>query len=289
MVYKTKKIIYLSIILVSLKWLFVWFLNINTNFTAAAINSIEDWQYFTIINNLSNFNFSPTYDETIISKNLPFPIYSILFHSISFKFLNIYGFILIELVSIYIFITVLEKIFKEINLDFNLSIFLILLIICLPNIIQFFNLSNILYLNSIDELYSLRIPRPLITNLYLFFFLYLLILTKNINQFNFKRLAMIGSLFAFMWGSFYYNLAISAIIFIIYYFLLVEKKNFLIKKVFKDFIYIGIFFLVFSIPIFFIVLINAEPDYVRRVGLISLDIEKKKILLEHFIDRIMSF
>ena len=232
---KTKNILYLSILLVFLKWVLIWYLNINQNFIATVINNVEDWQYFTLIHNLSSLNFSPVFDENIIErKNLAFPVYSILFHAISFKFFNVYGFILIELLSIFIFIILLEKILKRINLDFNSSIFLILLIFCLPNIIQFFNLSNILYLNSIDDLYSLRIPRPLITNLYVFFFLYILITTKNIYQFNLKKLAIIGSLFAFMWGSFYYNLAISGVIFLLYYFSIIKKKNKLFTKIFKD-------------------------------------------------------
>ena len=285
---KTKNILYLSILLVFLKWVLIWYLNINQNFIATVINNVEDWQYFTLIHNLSSLNFSPVFDENIIErKNLAFPVYSILFHAISFKFFNVYGFILIELLSIFIFIILLEKILKRINLDFNSSIFLILLIFCLPNIIQFFNLSNILYLNSIDDLYSLRIPRPLITNLYVFFFLYILITTKNIYQFNLKKLAIIGSLFAFMWGSFYFNLAISGVIFLLYYLSIIKKKNKLFTKIFKDFTYIALFFLLFSIPIIIIIFLNVEPDYVRRVGLITLNIEKKKILLEHFILRII--
>ena len=102
---KTKNILYLSILLVFLKWVLIWYLNINQNFIATVINNVEDWQYFTIIHNLSTLNFSPVFDENIIErKNLAFPVYSILFHAISFKFFNVYGFILIELLSIFIFI-----------------------------------------------------------------------------------------------------------------------------------------------------------------------------------------
>ena len=287
--HNVKNIIYLSLFLVSLKWLFIWYLNINSNVVSAIINNIQDWQYFTLIYNLSEFNFSPVYDDDLKGSNyLTFPIYSILFHSIAFKFFNIYGFILIEFLAIFIFFYLIHIIFNEIGLNFNQSIFFGLLIICLPYVIQFLNLHQVQYLPAIKELYNSRIPRPLISNLYLFFFIYLLLTIKNYDQFDNKKIAIVGSLFAFMWGSFYINFIISGLILIFYYFLIFEKKKNFIKVIFKDAFLLFIFFSIFSIPIVYLVFINGEPDYARRVGLISLDLEKKEILLKHFISKLIN-
>ncbi len=282
--HNVRNIFYLSLFFVSIKWFFIWFININFNFVSTVIENIEDWQYFTYIYNLANLNFSPTYDEQIQNnKYLAFPIYSILFHSISIKFFNLYGFILIEFLAIFTFFNLLIKIFEKLNFNFNQSIFLSLFIICLPHLIQFFNLSNIQYLNATKELYNLRIPRPLITHLYLFFLFYLLFNIKSFEEFNFKNLSLVGCLLALMWGSFYINFIISGLIFLIYYFLIFSKKKNPINKIFQHVVLVGIFFLIISSPLIYLIFINGEPDYTQRVGLISLNLEKKEILLKHFI------
>ncbi len=284
-----KNIIFLSLFLVSFKWLFIWYLNINSNVVTTVIDNIQDWQYFTLIYNLSDFNFAPVYDDQVKSSNyLTFPIYSILFHSISYKFFNIYGFILVEFFAIFTFFYLLQKIFFEIGLNFSQSIFFGLLIICAPSIIQYLNLYQIQYFSAIKELYNSRIPRPLISHLYLFFFIYLLLTIKNYEQLNYKKIVLIGSLFAFMWGSFYINFIVSGLIFTSYYFLILKKKNNFIKNFLTDTFLVFVFFSIFSIPIIYLVFVGGEPDYARRVGLISLDLEKKQILLKHFFNKLIS-
>jgi hypothetical protein len=42
------------------------------------------------------------------------------------------------------------------------------------------------------------------------------------------------------------------------------------------------------VPVIYIIL-NSEPNYLARVGLIELDLEKKKILLDHLLNKIFSF
>ena len=72
-------------------------------------------------------------------------------------------------------------------------------------------------LNAIKELYTLRVPRPSVSHLYFFLFIYLLVRINKTDNFSKRTLILIGAIFAFMWGSFYYNLAISGFIFLLYY------------------------------------------------------------------------
>ena len=284
-----KKLIFgISILIFSIKWFFILSFNHEYDFITKILFNVDDRQYFTYIQNLSNFNFSPTFNLDIQSNNfIALPIYSIIFHSFFFKIFQIYGFILLEFFLILIFFYFLTKFFNRLGLVLNISLFLALLFFCLPNIIDYFHLFNIPYISSLKEFYNMRIPRPAVTHLYLFFFFYLLVSKDKKNIFKKKELALVGIVFALMWGSFYYNLAISGITFILYYFYLNHKANHKVTNYLKDGLIVFIFFIIFSIPIICIVL-YAEPDYLIRVGLIDLNLEKKQILLNHFINQLFS-
>jgi hypothetical protein len=182
---------------------------------------------------------------------------------------------------------IISNFFKKLGIDEIQAIFLALFIFCTPELIEYLDLDRIEYVGAIKELYNLRIPRPSISNLYLFSFFLLLISNEAKTQFKYKQLALIGLFFALMWGSFYYNLVISGITFIIYYFYITFKSDQRFPKYIKDVFFVLLFFIFFSIPIV-LILSNSEPDYLVRVGLLELDIYKKKILLNHFIERIIS-
>jgi hypothetical protein len=286
--YFFENIFFTSTLLFLIKWFFFFYLDLEIDLITKIIFQIEDWQYFTLIFNLSNLNFNPSYDPDLISlKYLPLPIYSIIYHSIFFKFFNIYGFIIIEFFVILIFFYILFNFFKKLGCNEIEAIFLTLFLFCLPDIISYFQLSKFTYVNALNELYNLRIPRPSISHLYLFLFFLLLASNKKNTQFSNSHLALIGSIFALMFGSFYYNLAISGTTFVIYYFYITYKSNQKILKYIKDFFIVFIVFIFFSIPMILIFL-NVEPDYLTRVGLTNLDFLKKKLLLKHFLEKLLS-
>ena len=271
-----------------IKWFCFFGLNFEIDLITRFIFDIEDWQYFTLIFNLSNLDFNPTYDPNLInSKFIALPIYSILYHSLFFYLFDIYGFIIIEFFIILLFFNILIHFLIQLGVNKVEAIFLTLFLFCLPDIISFFELTKIQYVGAITQLYSLRIPRPSISHLYLFLFFLILISNKKNTQFRSNQLALLGLTFALMWGSFYYNLAISGIIFIIYYFYITFKSNQNFSKYVKDFLIVSFSFIIFSIPIIFI-LINVETDYLTRVGLINLDFSKKEILLKHFLKMLLS-
>ena len=284
----TKTIYTLTTFLFLTKWFFVLNSNFEIDLITKIIFHLDDRQYFTLIYNLANLNFNPTYNpELTDTKYIPLPIYSILFHSLFFKLFNIYGFIIIEFFIILSFCFIFFKIFASLGLGKIENIFLVLFIFCLPNIIDYFHLFEIPYVSSIKDLYNLRIPRPAITNLYLFLFFYILVTKNKKVKFKYLDLTLIGIIFGLMWGSYYYNLAISGITFLIYYFYIIHGSNQKIVNYLRDASIIFVFFIIFSIPVI-LFLINSEPDYLVRVGLIGLTFLKKKILLNHFIDKIFT-
>jgi hypothetical protein len=278
----------LCILLFFIKWFFFFDTKLEIDLLTKLIFEIKDWQYFTLIYNLSNFNFNPSYDPNLIElKFLPLPIYSILFHSIFINFFDIYGFIILEFLIILFFLIILISFFEKLGISKIESIFLTIFLFCIPNLIEYFELYKINYLRVVGELYNLRIPRPSISHLYLFSFFLLLISIKKNNELKIKQLILIGLIFSLMWGSYYYNLVISGITFIIYYLYLTHDSNQNFIKYIKDTFLVLFSFIFFSIPIIFIIL-NSEPDWLIRVGLFELDIDKKKILLSHFLEKILS-
>ena len=282
------KILPLCILLFFIKWFFFFNTKLEIDLLTKFIFEIKDWQYFTYIYNLSNFNFNPSYNPNLTElKFVPLPIYSILYHSIFFKFFNIYGFIILEFFIILLFFIILFNFFTKLGIAKIESIFLTFFLFCVPNLIDYFQLYKINFLHIIGDLYNLRIPRPSISHLYLFSFFLLLISNKKNNELRSGQLISIGLIFALMWGSFYYNLVISGITFIIYYLYLTHNSNQNFFTYLKDTFLVLVSFIFFSIPIILIIL-NSEPDWLIRVGLIELDINKKKILLSHFIEKILS-
>ena len=278
----------ISLLIFTIKWFFFFYGDLKLDLITKIVFDLKDWQYFTFIYSASELNFNPSFNLDLLDlKILPFPVYSILFHAIFFSIFDIYGFILIEFFIILFFFYLFFNFFRILGINKIESIFLSLLIFCLPSLIDYFHLDNIQYIGAVKELYYLRVPRPSISHLYLFLFFLLLISCEAKKEFKLWQLAAIGSLFSFMFSSFYYNLAISGILFLIYYFYITFKSNQKITKYIKDSFVIIFFFTFLSIPTI-LILLNSEPDYLVRVGLVPLDLEKKKILLIHFIERIFS-
>ena len=289
MLLKFKNIIFISTFIFFSKWLSIIYLNGEIDISNSLLFDLQDHQYFPSIHALANLNFYPTYNNEIESLNtIIYPIFSIIFHSISFKLFNVYGFIITEFFIIIFFFIILSSIFEKIGFTNNLSLILSIIIFLLPIIVNtYFN--DTLYINSIDELFNLRVPRPSITNLYLLLFIRLLLSIEKFKDFNFKRLIIFGVLFSLMFNTFYYNFAVSGLFFLFYYlffFFKLSNKSYVISI--KNLSILFISFLFFSIPTFLLIFLG-EPDYSARVGLTKIYyFEKKIILLSHFITNLLT-
>ena len=282
------KIFYLSLLLFLSKWLFSFYFSFEENFVTKIIFDLTDWQYFTLIYNLSNLDFNPSYDPELLNlKYISIPIYSVIFHSIFLKIFNLYGFLIIEFIFILLFFYILIKFFEKLGVNNFESIFLTLFIFCIPSIIDILGLYKFNYVGTLKEFYNLRIPRPLVTQIYFLLFLLFLVVKNKDEKFKFWELGVVGALFSLMWGSLFYYLAISALSFAIYYFYI---NNFQISKIrnyIKDAFIVIIFFIIFSLPLF-LILLNTESDWLVRIGFIDLNIDKKIIILKNFFYKLFS-
>ncbi len=275
---------------VLIKWviLSVFFDNyLYTNILLA----IQDTQYFPLVVSFSNLEFNPSYLSLIeSSKIISFPIFSVFFHSLLFKFTNVYSLIILEflfqLIFFFIFYLTISKIFE----NKKKSLFFCLLIISLPLILEviyhleFSKLISLTKYQLLDNFGS-RFPRPLTTGIFYFLF-YLIIFKMNDEykfQFNFKLFVMICLILSIFLNSFFYYFINFTILFLF----LIIKNNYKSYKLFfkdnKKKIFLLLLLTILFISPFIIQLILSESDYSNRIGMISVSFEKKLNLVEYYL------
>ncbi len=213
------------------------------------------------------------------------PFYSIFIHSLFYKFIGSFSFILIEFLSIFIFLTLIFNLFKRFYSE-EISILFSIVIFSIPIIISVLPISEITSLKIIkNNIFSYRFPRPLITTLYLFFFIYLISSFENKEFVNKKSFSILGIIFALTLSSFYYFFFLQVVIIFLY--LSYRFKSFVFKKLLINWgsILILIFtFLIFSIPLIINILFH-ESDYSQRLGIIDVNLDQKIILVKYFFTR----
>jgi hypothetical protein len=230
---------------------------------------------------ISELNFNNSFDPNIINlKILPIPVGSLFLHSLLFKFFNLYGLVLIELFVIVFFLLIFFKIFNKITTEIN-SLIYTLILFSFPELINFFDL-NYLQLNNLSEnFFSYRPHRPIFSNLFFYFSIYLLlkiIIEKEINKNN---LYLLSVFFGLTFSSFFYFFIILSICF----FCIISYKFGLLNFLKKQYLVLTKSFFIFIItatPFIFILLIH-EKDVSKSAGLISLDYEQKLNLFKYYL------
>tara|TARA_B100001063_G_C16759604_1_gene555210 strand:- start:3 stop:1892 length:1890 start_codon:yes stop_codon:yes gene_type:complete len=249
-------------------------------------NPSGDYSYFPFVHQLSNFTFDEGYSVLSDQNDLiGFPFLVIIFHAIFYKIFGLSGFFLIEFLCIFIFLKIFFEIFKEINFNKNLCIIISLFLFSLfpiTSLIYEFNFPYSLNLKNLySGFYSLRFPRPLITNLFFFGFVLFSIkffLSKNLKnkKINFLICAVfLGLLFNSFFYFFIQCFFIISFILILEYRLQIFKKDTLIL-IGKFTVILAIISSLFLTQIFFI-----ESDYFARIGTITLFPETKLFLLKN--------
>ena len=278
-------LIFISFLIFSSKWITSYYLFTESVSTKVIFESVTDgYYYFPLVKYLSIFDFnnsfSPYFEKL---DNIMIPFYSIFVHSFFYKLIGNFSFVFVEFLSIFLFLLILSKIFnhfysKEISILFAIITFVI------PILFSIFPIGDLSYFRLIkDDIYSLRFPRPLITSLYLFIFLYFVISVEKVELFTKKNSFILGSILAATLSSFYYFFFLQVSILVLY--IIYRYKYSFLKKVIDNWNFLLILFLVFII-LTLPVLINMsfhEEDYTRRLGLINIDITQKKVLLMHYL------
>lgn len=286
-------LIVLSFITILFRWASSFYLYPEEGINLKNILDLEDTLYFPYILNLLEFNFTPEYIENIkTEKLLPFPFHSVMIHSIFYIFFNDFSFVIIEFISLSLFLIILFKIFKEFKLSDHLSVLLSVFIFLFTQISSYiFTELNISSINTdvFNNLYSFRIPRPIITSLYFIFNIYLLIkIFKNKNEKNNFLYILLGIFLGLNFGSYFYlfNVLSFSTLYVLYDKFIFRKKNF--AKLFEKIIFILFPFLIISIP-FLLVAYFSEPDFLNRIGSMHLSWPQKTIILKHIFFKIFEF
>ena len=216
-----------AVLLFSIKWIYSFI-----NFPGEEIilktisESISD-SYFHYVKVLSDLNFNNDYFKITNDYLLLTPIGSMIFHSIAYKFSGIYSFIFLEFIFIFLFIYLFSSIFKfDFKNNFHILLSIILFSIPLATII----INDITTLNNFISLFfNLRFPRPMVTNIYLFFFLYFLIQNYNKDFFLKKNIYILSLFFSLLISTSFFMVVPLFIFLIIYLIIKKEYKNLLFK------------------------------------------------------------
>ena len=278
-------ILILSVLLVSLKWI-LSFIYFDEDIALRVINDSTDGTYYPIIKSFSEFNFSPSYSQKIDNlKIISFPVLSLFINSFFFKILGSYSFIFLEVFCTAFFIFIFYNIFLKLNFSIFYSIFCSIFLFILPTLLTDLTFINIKSLDlltvNFQKFYSMRFPRPIISNLFFFSFIYFLInfyIKKN--DFT-KSFYILSALMGITFNAFFYLFFTEFFLFLMV-FILKFKTNFF-EIILKNFKYIFISILIFSsfVLMFQLQIFYSEPDYIERLGVFNLNSEQKIIVYSY--------
>ena len=286
---KIKKfyIIYISLFLVFVKWSLSFYFFQEEIDVKIIFESVTDGKYYyPLIQYLSDLDFTKTFDPEIESlKIIPIPVSSLLLHSIFLKIFNFYSFIFLEFLSLTVFILLLYRINRFI-FSKKISLFYSLLILITPTLINFSFLSELQFLKIFgDNLYNFRVPRPMISNLFLLSFIYLILKIYIKNLYTLKNFILLGLVMGLSLSSFYYYFFLECLTLIL---ILISKYKFhFIKNIFdklKYYIFLILSLLITSLP-FVINLYFHEKDFTNRQCVYDLNLENKQLLLKFYLNQ----
>ena len=270
------------------KWIVSW-IYFDNSILIDTIFNVTDIQYFPIVKSFSELTFNPSYlDHLNDNSLLTFPIYSIFFHSILFKILNVYSFFILEFIFQFIFLIVFFNVIKKLFINLNYSLYfciLLFLIISFLQIILIFDHTKHLQLliASLDENLGSRFPRPLFTGIIYFYFFYILYNFKEkLENFDLKYFIILVFVLTIFLNSFFYyflNFSLLLIILILMH-LRINFFEFLKNQKKKIFIIFSCF-IFFSLPFLF-QLYFGEADYSERLGVINIHYKQKIYLLKYY-------
>jgi len=280
-------IISISFLFFFLKWTLSFYFYSSENLLIKIINDsvMGGFSYFHHFKALSNLEFSSLYNPDLKTEYLlPLPYGAVFIHALLFKLIGIKSVILLELISIFIFLTIFHLIFKKIKFSNTLSLLFAIILFSLPNILFLVDSFGIPEIRTFSEnFYNLRFPRPLVANLFYFLFIYLLLSAHyNCDLFKTKNLLLFAFLLGITFSSFFF-IFFNQFITLIFYLIFNYKKKifYIIKSNFIKIFFSLIFFLLIILPFIFL-LTNTSDDYMERLGLIRISIEDKVFLLNYY-------
>ena len=278
-------ILLLATLLILPKWILsvIFF---DENITLRIINDVSDAAYLPIINSFSDLNLSNSYDNNLHNlKLISYPVISLAINSFFFKLLGSYSFLFLEVVCTAVFLWIFYNILLEFNFSYLSSLVLPVFFFILPTVLRdlaSLDIESLRLLSlNFESFYSSRFPRPIISNLFFFSYIFFIIKFYKDDIKSIKNTFIITILIGLTSNLFFYLFFIEFFLLIIVFSIKFKTKllGFLFNN-FKHFLYCSLLLLlllgVFQIQIFF-----SEPDYIKRMGVFSINTYQKKILFEY--------
>ena len=183
----------LAISLVSLKWV-LSYIYFDEDIAFRVINDSSDSSYYPIISAFSDLDLSASWSKAVDNLSIiSYPILSLAVNSLFFKIIGSYSFILLEIICSAFFIFIFYNIFLKLSFPIFFSIISSIFLFILPTILTDLAFINIKALDlltvNFQKFYSMRFPRPIISNLFFFYGRKTHALFSEFVSTNYKRFA----------------------------------------------------------------------------------------------------
>ena len=285
-------IFFSALILFSIRW-YNPLINFDEKIDISIIfDSISDgYIYFAQFKAFANLDLNYSFDPSIKNlNNLTIPTGAFYLHFIFYHVLGAWSFVFLELVFILFFLIIFYKISRLLNLTRIESLSISIILFNVPIFLELLSLSGSNYFSVIySEFYSLRFPRPLVSNI--FFYSYILCifrLLKN-NFFIKKNFILLGIISGLSFTSFFHAFVLEQLILVFSIFNIYKYKTLkILKKNFKFIVFYFGSFLIISLP-FLINMFFSEVEFLERMGLADLNYERKLSLLTYLFKKLFKF
>jgi hypothetical protein len=284
----TKEIILIflfCILIFSSKWIPVYLLNFD--FLPKLISFSSDIQYFPPIKNFSLLEFKNgfSYNETA-EKITTFLFASIIWHVLLYNIFSNYTFLILEFTFRFIQALILYLIFKKIYKNSTVALIITLFVfLFLFSLNLAINIGEVKYLiilqNLFDGFFGLRFPRPLVTSVYFFLFIYLVITLKE--DFNknltYKNLTYIVLALILLINSFFYFFVSCSVLMMLIF---KDKIIYLLNNKKKKLLFFFLLILIGSGPFIFQALYG-EQDVSLRQGMVDITLDQRIYLTKYLL------
>tara|TARA_Y100000816_G_scaffold175631_1_gene126541 strand:- start:5113 stop:6960 length:1848 start_codon:yes stop_codon:yes gene_type:complete len=275
-----------SLLIISFKWIYSFTLH-QEDIVLRVIYDTYDNNYYPLIKAFSDLNFNPGFSERYEDlKLISFPVLSLAINSLFFKIFGGYSFIILEFICVFLFLIIFFNILIELGINQIKALFFSLILFSINKIfilVSFLDISFIEILKSnFTSFYSLRFPRPILTNLFLYAFIYFLIKFYKSEKNSLNYLIPLSLIIGVSLNSFFYHAINEFVLILIVFFY--KFKNDFFRVMIKNYkiIFLSIIIGIFFLAIFIFQINLSEDAYTERLGVLKIENNQKLILLNYF-------